>query len=152
MTGGYVTGPTMLMDAVRAFARSFIFTTALPPAVAAGALAAVRHLRASRSERDRLAANATLTHALLRERGIPFLSDETHIVSVLVGEDRLCKRMSALLLERHGAYVQAINAPSVPKGEEILRVAPSAVHDAADIRRFVDVLDGIWGELGAARR
>lgn len=151
MTGGYVAGPTVLMDAVRTFARSFIFTTALPPAVAAGALAAVRHLRGSQRERERLTANATLMHGLLRDRGIPFLSDQTHIVSVLVGEDRLCKEMSAQLLERHGAYVQAINAPSVPTGEEILRVAPSAVHEAADVRRFVDALDGIWTGLGASR-
>jgi 5-aminolevulinate synthase len=77
MTGGYVAGPAVLMDAVRAFARSFIFTTALPPAVAAGALAAVRHLRDSQRERERLTANATLMHGLLRDRGIPFLSDQT---------------------------------------------------------------------------
>ncbi len=152
MTGGYVAGPAVLMDAVRARARSFIFTTALPPAVAAGALAAVRHLRGSDEERRRLAQNARLMHGLLRERGIPVLSDRSHIVPVLVGEDRTCKRMSALLLERHGAYVQAIDAPSVPAGEEILRIAPSAVHETEEIHRFVDALDGIWSELGAARR
>ncbi|OLZ73464.1 5-aminolevulinic acid synthase [Streptomyces sp. IMTB 2501] len=150
-TGGYVAGPTVLMDAVRAFARSFIFTTALPPSVAAGALAAVRHLRGSATERERLAANARLTHGLLRERRIPFLSDQTHIVSAVVGEDRLCKAMSALLLERHGAYVQAVDAPSVPKGEEILRIAPSAVHDSAGIRRFVDALEAVWTDLGGPR-
>ncbi|MET9293687.1 5-aminolevulinate synthase [Streptomyces sp. NPDC003077] len=151
MTGGYVAGPAVLMDAVRAFARSFIFTTALPPAVAAGALAAVRHLRGSEAERIRLAANAQLLQGLLRERDIPFLSDQTHIVSALVGEDGLCKAMSALLLERHGVYVQAVNAPSVPKGEEILRIAPSAVHDAAGVRRFVDALDAVWSDLGGPR-
>ncbi|CAM5236453.1 8-amino-7-oxononanoate synthase OS=Streptomyces fumanus OX=67302 GN=hemT PE=4 SV=1 [Streptomyces fumanus] len=91
MTGGYVAGPAVLMDAVRTHARSFIFTTALPPAVAAGALAAVRHLRRSDTERERLARNARLMHGLLRERGIPVLSDESHIVPVLVGEDRLCR-------------------------------------------------------------
>ncbi|MEU5085242.1 5-aminolevulinate synthase [Streptomyces sp. NPDC021356] len=151
MTGGYVAGPTVLMDAVRAFARSFIFTTALPPAVAAGALAAVRHLRGSEQERERLAVNARLLHGLLRERGIPFLSDRTHIVSVLVGEDRLCKRMSARLLERYGIYVQAVNAPSVPAGEEILRVAPSAVHEPAAVREFAAALDAVWSELEAPR-
>ncbi|KOV23983.1 5-aminolevulinate synthase [Streptomyces sp. XY152] len=152
MTGGYVAGPAVLMDAVRAHARSFIFTTALPPAVAAGALAAVRHLRGSVVERERLARNARLMHGLLRERGIPVLSDESHIVPVLVGEDGMCRRMSVLLLERHGAYVQAIDAPSVPVGEEILRIAPSAVHEPDEIHRFVGALDGVWSELGAARK
>ncbi|WP_018569820.1 5-aminolevulinate synthase [Streptomyces sp. PsTaAH-124] len=151
MTGGYVAGPTVLLDAVRAYARSFVFTTALPPAVAAGALAAVRHLRGSTRERERLAVNARLLHALLRERGIPFLSDRTHIVSALVGEDRLCKRMSALLLERHGIYVQAVDAPSVPAGEEILRIAPSAVHEPDEVRKFAAALDAVWSELDAPR-
>jgi 5-aminolevulinate synthase len=150
-TGGYVAGPSVLIDAVRAFSRSFIFTTALPPSVAAGGLAAVRHLRGSDVERERLRTNARTMHRMLAERRIPFLSDHSHIVSVRVGEDALCKRISALLLERHGMYVQAIDAPSVRAGEEILRVAPGAVHSPADVRDFVTALDGIWTELGVPR-
>ncbi|GLF92735.1 5-aminolevulinate synthase [Streptomyces yaizuensis] len=151
MTGGYVAGPAELIDAVRAHARSFVFTTALPPSVAAGALAAVRHLRDSDDERRRLAENARLLHTLLDERSIPYLSDHSHIVSVLVGDDERCRAMSRLLLQRHGIYVQAVNAPSVRVGEEILRVAPSAVHLPEEIRKFAAALGTIWTELDGPR-
>jgi 5-aminolevulinate synthase len=150
-TGGYIAGPAEVIEAVRMFSRSFIFTTSLPPAVAAGALAAVQHLRSSEAEREQLWSNAQLMHRLLNELGIPFISDQTHIVSVLVRDEAVCKRMSALLLDRHGIYVQAINAPSVRVGEEILRVAPGAVHTADDVRGFVDALDQVWEEAGSAR-
>ncbi|MFJ9608942.1 5-aminolevulinate synthase [Kitasatospora sp. NPDC101176] len=146
--GGYIAGPTAVIDVVRRLSRPFIFTTALPPAVAAGGLAAVRHLRGSDLERNRLRENAQLMHGLLRERGIPFLSDRSHIVSVLVGDETVCKRISDLLLERDGCYVQAINAPSVRVGEEILRVAPGAVHGTDEVREFVAALARIWDELG----
>ncbi|MFE9249825.1 5-aminolevulinate synthase [Streptomyces sp. NPDC007088] len=150
-TGGYIAGPTEVIEAVRMFARSFIFTTALPPAVAAGALAAVRHLRSAEDERERLWESAQLMHQLLKERRIPFISDLTHIVSVLVRDEALCKHMSARLLDGYGIYVQAINAPSVRVGEEILRVAPGAVHSAGEVRGFVDALDRVWEESGAVR-
>lgn len=146
--GGYIAGPAVLVDAVRSFSRSFIFTTSLPPSTAAGALAAVQHLRSSEYERTRLAENARLMHQLLTERGIPFISTDSHIVSVFVGDDLLCRRVSALLMERHGIYVQPINAPSVRVGEEILRVAPGATHTTSDIEKFAIALDGIWQELG----
>ncbi|MQY05060.1 5-aminolevulinate synthase [Actinomadura macrotermitis] len=149
--GGYIAGPAPLVDAVRSFSRSFIFTTSLPPSIAAGALAAVRHLRATDEDRDRLAANARALHEQLDQRRIPYLSPMTHIVSVFVGDEGLCKKASALLLQRHGIYVQAINAPSVKAGEEILRVAPSATHTTDDVVKFVEALDGIWGELGIGR-
>ncbi|MFI9274420.1 5-aminolevulinate synthase [Kitasatospora sp. NPDC052896] len=149
--GGYIAGPAAVVDTVRSLSRPFIFTTALPPAVVAGALAAVRHLRTSDRERQRLWANARLTHTLLTERGIPFLSDRSHIVSVLVGDEGVCKEISGLLLERHGCYVQAINAPSVRVGEEILRIAPGAVHSADEVRGFVRALDGIWDEVALPR-
>ncbi|MER6910219.1 5-aminolevulinate synthase [Streptomyces sp. NPDC000594] len=151
MTGGYVAGPAVLIDAIRAHARSFVFTTALPPSVAAGALAAVRHLRGSEDERRRLTRNAQLLHALLRERSIPFLSDHSHIVSVLVADDRRAKGMSRLLLERYGIYVQAVNAPSVRAGEEILRIAPSAVHRPEEVRAFAAALESVWTELDGPR-
>jgi len=150
-TGGYIAGPAALIDAVRTHSRSFIFTTALPPAVAAGALAAVRHLRSSEREREILADNAQLLHKLLAERGIPFLSDASHIVSILVGDDALCKKVHELLLQRHGIYIQSINAPSVPFGQEILRTAPSAVHTGSDVQKMVEALDQIWLDLGLPR-
>ena len=149
--GGYIAGPAPMIDAVRSFSRAFIFTTSMPPALAAGALAAVQHLRSSEVERERLSANAKLLHRLLNERAIPFKSEDSHIVSVLVRDDLLCQQASALLLRRHGIYVQSINAPSVREGEEILRVAPSATHTLADVEKFAEALDGIWEELEIPR-
>jgi len=146
--GGYIAGPAPLVDAVRAFSRSFIFTTSLPPSTAAGALAAVKHLRSSDDERTRLADNAQLLHRRLTEHGIPFLSADSHIVSALVGDDALCRMASALLIERYGIYVQPINAPSVRAGEEILRIAPSATHTTNDVEKFAMALGDIWQELG----
>jgi 5-aminolevulinate synthase len=149
--GGYVAGPATVIDTIRTFSRPFIFTTSLPPATAAGALAAVRHLRASDRERGRLWENATLMHRLLTERGIPFISDETHIVSVLIRDELKCKRASDLLLRDHAIYVQSINAPSVPAGEEILRIAPGATHTPDDVRSFVEALDDVWRAVDIPR-
>ncbi|MGQ4515388.1 5-aminolevulinate synthase [Streptomyces sp. DW26H14] len=146
--GGYIAGPRDLIDYVRSTSRAFVFTTSLPPATAAGALAAVRHLRGSEAERGRLLENARLLHRLLDEAGIPFKSTDSHIVSAVVGDDALCKEASALLLARHRMYVQAINAPSVPAGEELLRIAPSATHTTSDVRKFAEALAGIWLDLG----
>ncbi|MFI6153013.1 5-aminolevulinate synthase [Kitasatospora sp. NPDC051170] len=149
--GGYIAGPSAIIEAVRSFARAFVFTTSLPPALAAGALAAVRHLRASSEDRDRLHANADLLHTLLQERGIPFVSPQSHIVAVFVGHEARCREASAKLLAEHGIYVQAINAPSVRAGEEILRVAPSATHTTRDVEQFVEALDKVWQELELER-
>ncbi|MET8999475.1 5-aminolevulinate synthase [Amycolatopsis sp. Hca4] len=148
LVGGYITGPAALVDAVRTYARSFVFTTSLPPAIAAGGLASVRYLRSSDVERKLLSENAKLLHRLLVEADIPFLSTDSHIVSAFIGDDELCKRASRLLFERHGIYVQSINAPSVPAGREILRIAPSAVHEQKEVESFADALHGIWTELG----
>ncbi|MFD8783099.1 5-aminolevulinate synthase [Kitasatospora sp. NPDC059599] len=149
--GGYIAGPAAMVDAVRSFARGFIFTTSLPPAIAAGALAAVRHLVASDEERERLRNNAQLLHRLLDEQRIPFVSPMSHIVSAFVGEDATCRQASALLLDRYGIYVQSINAPSVLEGEEILRVAPSATHTTADVEEFAEALDAVWQDLDIPR-
>ena len=146
--GGYIAGPRDLVDYVRATSRAFVFTTSLPPATAAGALAAVRHLRGSETERQRLAENAQLLHRLLDDADIPFKSADSHIVSAVVGNDALCKRASAQLLDRHRIYVQAINAPSVREGEELLRIAPSATHTTTDVKKFAEALAGIWLDLG----
>jgi 5-aminolevulinate synthase len=145
--GGYIAGPNDLIDYVRTASRAFVFTTSMPPATAAGALAALRHLRGSEVERRRLAENARLLHQLLDDADIPFRSSDSHIVSAMVGDDALCKQASWLLLDRHQIYVQAINAPSVREGEELLRIAPSATHTAADVQKFADALAGIWRDL-----
>ncbi|MGW5520252.1 5-aminolevulinate synthase [Nocardia africana] len=149
--GGYIAGPQAIIEAVRAYARPFIFTTSLPPALAAGALAAVRHLKQSSAERESLLRNARLLQRLLDERRIPYRSPMSHIVSIAVGDERLCREISALLLRDHGIYVQAIDAPSVPPGQAILRAAPSATHRIEDVRTFAAALDDIWTELGVAR-
>ncbi|MFJ6616308.1 5-aminolevulinate synthase [Kitasatospora sp. NPDC091335] len=146
--GGYIAGPSDLIGHVRAVSRAFVFTTSLPPAVAAGALAAVRHLRVDGTERLRLAENAQLLHSLLDDADIPFRSSDSHIVSAVVSDDALCKQASARLLDQHRIYVQAINAPSVRAGEELLRIAPSATHSTADVRKFAEALAGIWLDLG----
>jgi 5-aminolevulinate synthase len=149
--GGYIAGPAAMIDAVRAFGRGFVFTTSLPPFIAAGALAAVRHLRSCDVERERLRANARLLHRLLGERRIPFISPMSHIVAAFVGDDFLCRKASALLLDRFGIYVQAINAPSVRQGEEILRVAPSATHTDVEVEKFAEALETVWRELDIPR-
>ncbi|UKY54108.1 5-aminolevulinate synthase [Streptomyces inhibens] len=146
--GGYLAGPAPLIDAVRNFSRPFIFTTSLPPAVAAGALAAVRYLRGSDRERERLHENARHLQRLLGKHGIPHVSDDSHIVSVLIGDDTTCKEAAARLLHQHGIYAQAINAPSVRTGEEILRIAPSAVHTHDDVEEFAAALNEVWSEIG----
>ncbi|AWN30094.1 5-aminolevulinate synthase [Streptomyces sp. NEAU-S7GS2] len=145
--GGYIAGPAALVDAVRTYARSFVFTTSLPPAVAAASQASVQYLRSSDVERKLLLENARLLHGLLIEADIPFLSTDSHIVSAFVGDDDMCKRASQMLFEKYGIYVQSINAPSVPAGEEILRIAPSAVHDQSDVEKFARALQEIWKEL-----
>ncbi|MDH6126841.1 5-aminolevulinate synthase [Kitasatospora sp. GP82] len=150
--GGYVAGPAPVIDAVRSFASAFIFTTSLPPAVAAGALAAVRHLRRSDRERAQLRAKAALLQGLLRECGIPVVSDEAHIVPVLVGDADRCREVASELLERHGIYVQPINSPSVPVGSERLRVTPTPQHSDDEVIAFAKALDGIWERADLPRR
>jgi len=145
--GGYITGSAKLIDFVRSFASGFIFTTALPPAVAAGALASVRHLKSSSVERGIQQQRVAQLRALLDERGLPHQANPSHIVPLMVGDAALCKLISDTLLEQHGLYVQPINYPTVPKGTERLRITPSPMHSEADITVLVDALSAIWAEL-----
>ncbi|MGI5119121.1 5-aminolevulinate synthase [Marinactinospora thermotolerans] len=149
--GGYIAGPDSVIDAVRSFASAFIFTTSLPPAVAAGALAAVRHLKRSDHERRSLQERAALLQGLLRERAIPVVSEAAHIIPVLVGDSLKCRQVAAELLDRHGFYVQPINAPSVPVGTERLRVTPTPLHSDREVLAFADALDSAWENAGLPR-
>ncbi len=151
IAGGYVAGPASVIDAIRSFASAFIFTTSLPPAVAAGALAAVRHLKRSDHERTQMKAKAKLLHSLLRDRGIPVVSEEAHIVPVLVGDSQKCREVAAELMDRNGIYVQPINSPSVPTGTERLRVTPTPHHCEDQIHWFANALDAVWTRAGLPR-
>jgi 5-aminolevulinate synthase len=146
--GGYIAGTRAAVDAVRSHAPGFIFTTALPPAVAAAATASIVHLKASRAERAGQRVAVAATKAALDEAGLPVLTTETHIVPVMVREPELCKQASDLLLDRYGIYIQPINYPTVPRGTERLRIAPTPMHDARLIRQLAGAMASVWHELG----
>jgi 5-aminolevulinate synthase len=151
VSGGYITGSAALIDFVRSFASGFIFTTALPPAVAAGALAAVRHLKVSQLERARQRDRVAKVRRGLDRIGIPYLKNESHIVPVMVGDAAKCKRLSDYLIERHGIYVQPINYPTVARGTERLRLTPTPFHSDADIVHLVSALGELWSHCALAR-
>jgi 5-aminolevulinate synthase len=149
--GGYITGSARLVDFVRSFASGFIFSTALPPAVAAGARAAIRHLKESEEERAAMHANVRRLREGLDALGIPHLMNPSHIVPVMVRDAVLCKQISDTLLDEHAIYVQPINYPTVPMGTERLRFTPSPLHTEADIAQLLEALAGIWSALRLER-
>jgi 5-aminolevulinate synthase len=149
--GGYVAASAALCDFVRSNASGFIFTTALPPAVAAGALASIRHLKSSSAERSRHQAVVAAVRARLRAAGLPCLENDSHIVPVIVGDPVRCKAICDALLELYGIYVQPINFPTVPRGTERLRITPSPLHTESDIDHLIASLTAVWSEVGLRR-
>jgi len=147
VVGGYIAGSAAMCDFVRSYASGFIFTTALPPAVAAGALAAIRHLKVSGIERRLQAERVAQVRARLSAAGVPHYDNPSHIVPVMVGDPIQCKGISDRLLDEFGIYVQPINYPTVPRGTERLRLTPSPMHSDADIDHLVGALTAIWSEL-----
>ena len=149
--GGYIASTPAIIDAVRSFASSFIFTTALPPALLAGALASVRHLKTSTVERERHQERAATLKRLLHEAGLPVMPSEAHIVPVLIGDPVKCKRVTDSLLADHGIYIQPINYPTVPRGSERLRITPSPAHTDAMMADLIAALTMIWNALEIKR-
>jgi 5-aminolevulinate synthase len=151
VVGGYIAGSAAMCDFVRSFASGFIFTTAIPPAVAAGAVASIRHLKVSQLERARHQNRVALLRRRLDAIGVPHYDNPSHIVPVIVGDPVQCKAISDRLLDEFSIYVQPINYPTVPRGTERLRITPSPLHTDADIEHLVSALGTIWSELSLRR-
>ncbi len=146
--GGYITGTKSVIDAVRSYAPGFIFTTALPPAIAAAATTSIRHLKTSQAERDAQQRQAARAKEVFASVGLPVMPSETHIVPVLVGDPELCKMATDRLLGVHGIYIQPINYPTVPRGTERLRITPTPFHTDELIDVLKDALVETWDALG----
>jgi 5-aminolevulinate synthase len=148
VVGGYIAASQKLVDFVRSRASGFIFTTSLPPAVAAAAAASVRHVRDNGQEkRERHQERAATLKRLLADAGLPVMPSVSHIVPIMVGDPVLCKQVTDDLMDRYGIYVQPINYPTVPKGTERLRLTPSPIHSDDDMDRLVAALTEIWSRL-----
>jgi 5-aminolevulinate synthase len=146
--GGYIAATHGICDAIRSHAPGFIFTTSLAPAIAAGAVASIRHLKASSAERKRHQERVRMLKGKLKAAGLAVMENASHIVPLLVGDPVLTKRLSDALLERFAIYVQPINYPTVPRGSERLRITPQPQHSAGDMDRLVAALSTLWIELG----
>ena len=142
--GGFVTGSKILIETIRLHAPAFIFTTALPPAVVAGCLASVEHLKISQTERQTLFANTAYFKSCIAKTDMPVLAGDSHIVPLIIGDDTCCKMVTKLLFEDYDIYVQPINAPTVPKGTERLRLTATAAHTKDHINIFMDALNQLW--------
>jgi len=149
--GGYIASSKSMIDVVRSYASGFIFTTALSPVLAAGALASIRHLKQSSIERDGQQERAAQLKARMKAANLPVMDSESHIVPLFIGDPVLCKEVSDVLLNEYGVYVQPINYPTVPRGTERLRFTPGPLHDNASMDALIEALCDIWNRLGLSR-
>jgi len=150
VVGGYITGSVALCDFIRSFASGFIFTTALPPAVAAAACASIRHLKVSQTERQAQRDRVARLRARLDRAGIPHIANDSHIIPVMIGDPVKCRMLSDILMDDWGIYVQPINYPTVPKGTERLRITPGPLHSDADVDHLVAALSTLWQRCALA--
>src|SRR5246127_4146661 len=146
--GGYVAGSSLMIDVIRSFADSFIFTTSLCPHLAAGALAAVQHVRAHPEQRARHERNVRRLKAMLQAAGMPLLDTPSHILPLIIGEARQCRRTSEQLLVEHGIYIQPINHPTVARGQERLRITPTPFHTDEHMEHLIESLVAVRAQLG----
>ena len=149
--GGYIAASAKMCDAIRSYAPGFIFTTSLPPAVAAGAAASVAHLKTGQSLRDQHQLQARILKMRLKGLGLPIVDHGSHIIPVIVGDPVHTKMMSDMMLEQFGIYVQPINFPTVPRGTERLRFTPSPVHGPKEIDHLVRAMDELWAHCALNR-
>ncbi len=147
VVGGFITGSRHLIDVVRSYGAGFIFTTTMPPVVAAGALASIRYLKAHDRERKEMMERVASVRAALLKATLPILETDSHIIPLMVGDSVKCKRISDILMERFDIYIQPINFPTVPRGTERLRITPSPKHTDAMTQHLVESLNEIWSEL-----
>ena len=145
--GGYITGNRELIDFIRSFASGFIFTTSLPPCIAAGAYSSIRHLKFSDQEREKMFFIVNKLKSFLKKNEIPFLDNGSHIVPVIIGDAKLCKKASNILLDNYKIYVQPINHPTVPKGTERLRITASPNHTERMVKDLTNALKNVFLEL-----
>ncbi|WP_298678390.1 5-aminolevulinate synthase [uncultured Lentibacter sp.] len=149
--GGYIAASHKLCDAIRSYAPGFIFTTSLPPAIAAGAAASVAHLKHDNSLREKHQEQAAKLKLRLKGMGLPIIDHGSHIVPVMVGDPVHTKALSDMLLENYGIYVQPINFPTVPRGTERLRFTPSPVHGPSEMETLIQAMDALWSHCALNR-
>lgn len=146
--GGYIAGSTNMIDCIRSFAPSFIFTTSLPPVTVAGSLASIQYLKSSSKERDLLHMHSSLLKKRLSEENLPVMNSTSHIVPLFIGNASRCKEVSDTMFKEFGIYVQPINYPTVPRGQELLRLSPGPLHTPDKIEEFVAAAKSVWTRFG----